>query len=366
VKGIADETITNKFMEVTMDKKLGIKIGICEWVLPLLGTYNCKITSESGLEGIGLGSYEQGFPLTNEIIQKAYLKAGEKWNIMYPSITVNALLGYGMTSHENSEKWVLPLPGPYSCKIAAELGLEGIELDLGSYEQGFPLTNQIVQQAYLEAGEKWNIMYPSIAVNALLAYGMTNPENSKKRDIALGAIYKGIDTAEALKIPIVQLPSFKDGLINNEEDFRLTSQCIKIACQYAEDKGIIIATENILSVEDNLRLLNEVGYNNLKIFFDTLNPYRRKKYDVAEMIRKIGRFICEVHVKDGNDDEMFTALGSGKSDFYKSIEALKEINFSGWIYLENFYNLIMLNYGSKESFELLKLDINILKKVLNK
>jgi hypothetical protein len=37
--------------------------------------------------------------------------------------------------------------------------------------------------------------------------------------IALTAIYKGIDVAEALKIPVVQLPSFKDGAIESETDF---------------------------------------------------------------------------------------------------------------------------------------------------
>jgi sugar phosphate isomerase/epimerase len=261
-------------------------------------------------------------------------------------------------------EWSFPLPGPYSCKIVSELGLDGIQIDLGSYEQGFPLSNKVIQQAYLEAGEKWNIMYPSILINALSVYGMTNPENSTKRNIALNAIYKGIDAAKALKISIVQLPSFRDGEIKNEADFQLTSKCIKMACQYAEDKGILIGTENVLSVEDNLRLLNEVGHNNLKVLFDTQNPYFMKKYNVAEMILKIGRYIYEVHVKDGNNQPSAALLGRGNSDFYKSIEALKEINFSGWIHFENFYNQKPLNSGDEDPFELLKLDLNILKKAL--
>jgi sugar phosphate isomerase/epimerase len=258
-------------------------------------------------------------------------------------------------------EWSFPLPGPYSCKIASELGLEGIQLDLGSYEQGFPLSNNVIQQAYLEAGEKWGIMYPSIVINALCAYGMTNPENSTKRSIALKAIYKGIDAADTLKISTVHLPSFRDGEIKNEADFQLTSKCIKMACRYAEDKGILIGTENVLSVEDNLRLLNEVGCNNLKILFDTQNPYFMKKYDVAEMIRKIGRYICEVHVKDGNYQSSAALLGEGNTEFYKSIEALKEIKFSGWIHSENRYNQKSLSFEEEDPFELLKHDIKTLK-----
>jgi hypothetical protein len=42
------------------------------------------------------------------------------------------------------------------------------------------------------------------------------------------------------------------------------------------------------------------------------------------MIRKMGRFICEVHVKDGDDQLSAALLGKGKSGFYQSIEALKD------------------------------------------
>jgi sugar phosphate isomerase/epimerase len=263
-------------------------------------------------------------------------------------------------------EWAFPLAGPYSCKIAAALGLEGIELDLGSYEQGFPLANQVAQQAYREAGAQWGISFPSIAINALCAYGMTNPENSEPRKIALAAIHKGIDAAEALQIPIVQLPSFKDGEIKNETDFQLTAQCLKNACQYAKAKGIVIGTENVLAAEDNLRMLDEVGQANLKIFFDTQNPYLWHKYDVAAMIRKIGLSICEVHVKDGNGIMSGALLGKGESGFEQSLAALREINYSGWLHLENYYNRPPLNSGNEDPFELLKQDIGTLKEALIK
>jgi sugar phosphate isomerase/epimerase len=263
-------------------------------------------------------------------------------------------------------EWAFPLPGPYGCKLAADFGLEGIELDLGSYERGFLLANKVVQQAYREAGAQWGISFPSMAINALCAYGMTSPENSEKRQIALAAIHKGIDAAEVLKIPIVQLPSFKDGAINNETDFQLAAQCIKIACQYAAAKGIVIGTENVLSAEDNLRMLNEVGEANLRIFFDTQNPYLMKKYNVAEMIRKFGPSICEVHVKDGNEVMSGALLGKGESGFYQSLAALREINYSGWFHFENYYDRRPLNSGDEDPFELLRQDIKTLKEALIK
>ena len=35
-------------------------------------------------------------------------------------------------------EWSLPVDGPYGSKIAAEIGFEGVQLDVGSYERNFP------------------------------------------------------------------------------------------------------------------------------------------------------------------------------------------------------------------------------------
>ena len=44
-------------------------------------------------------------------------------------------------------EWSLPVDGPYGSKIAAEIGFEGVQLDVGSYERNFPKTKKIVQDA---------------------------------------------------------------------------------------------------------------------------------------------------------------------------------------------------------------------------
>ena len=54
-------------------------------------------------------------------------------------------------------EWSLPVDGPYGSKIAAEIGFEGVQLDVGSYERNFPKTKKIVQDAYLDAAAKYGI-----------------------------------------------------------------------------------------------------------------------------------------------------------------------------------------------------------------
>ena len=102
-----------------------------------------------------------------------------------------------------------------SIAFAAQLGLEGVEPDLGSYEQGFPLSHAEEQAKYRAWRERLGIAYPALAVNALCQYGMSV---AASRPIAEMAIARTVETAVALDIPIVQLPidNTRDGHIRRD------------------------------------------------------------------------------------------------------------------------------------------------------
>ena len=82
-------------------------------------------------------------------------------------------------------EWSLPVDGPYGCKLAADVGFEGVQLDIDSYDRNFPKTKRCVQDAYLEAAEKFGITYTAIACNELDYYNMVAkkglPDRAKRR-----------------------------------------------------------------------------------------------------------------------------------------------------------------------------------------
>lgn len=236
-------------------------------------------------------------------------------------------------------QWSLPgrLSGPGSFEILSRYGLEGIELDLGAYEEGFPLANEIIQEAYKKAGNKHDLEFPSLAVNELNKYGMTNATDSKKRRIAITAINTAIDVAEFLNISIIQLPSFEDGEIESVADFQNTVEILQHACDAAAGKGLVIGTENLLSIKENKRLLDEVNRDNLKIYFDLQNYKLFEGYNTPKMIEELYPYICEIHAKDGENRMSESLLGEGKAGFNESVETLKERGYSGWFQLENYY-----------------------------
>nr|WP_325213722.1 sugar phosphate isomerase/epimerase family protein [uncultured Oscillibacter sp.] len=263
-------------------------------------------------------------------------------------------------------EWAFPFPGPYGLKIASELGLQGMELDFGEYETGFSLSVPRVQDAYLECGERFGVEFPSIALNALNAYGMSSKRDSRERMIAVETIRKGIAAAERMKIPVVQLPSFHEnrGDIRSEEDFYNTCEMLRFACSVAADSGVILAMENVLSAKDTKKLLSEIESERLKVLFDTQNYYLNHGYSEPELLREIAGSVVQVHVKDGYNQMISSALlGTGDTSFYETAKVIKETECTEWLLLENYYNQQPLSLLSEDPFALLERDIHTLRTV---
>jgi sugar phosphate isomerase/epimerase len=264
-------------------------------------------------------------------------------------------------------EWSLPVDGPYGCKIAADVGFTGIQLDVGSYARNFPKTKRVVQEAYLEAAKQYGITYTAIACNELDVYGMVAPKGYPERGIALRTITSAIDAAAAMDIPIVMVQSFKASAIETEQDLERAVNVIRYAAQYALDKGdIVIGVENLVPVDGLLQLLDTVNKPNVKIYFDTQNYYLDQKVDVAAMVKPLAPHICEVHVKDGYEADVEPSgalLGQGDSEFYRTIDELKACGYSGWLISENFYDRGPVSALSDDPVELMLKDYQVLKSI---
>lgn len=260
--------------------------------------------------------------------------------------------------------WSLPMEGPYGCKLAAEIGLDGIQLDIGHSSRGFLLSNDFVQDAYLVLAEKYGISFPSITIRELDEVAMTKPEGTEDRELMNKALIKTIDAAEAMNIPIVMIPSFVESEITNEDEFQEAVSYLQFGCDYADGKGITIATENTLSVSEIKRLIEEVNRPNIKLYFDSQNHYLHKDYNIAEILDDLIEYVCQVHVKDGKNKDLSGALlGEGDTGFYDTVEVLKKHDYSGWIVFENYYDREPLSLQNSNPVELIKKDLQTIKEV---
>lgn len=265
-------------------------------------------------------------------------------------------------------EWGFPFPGPYGLKIAAELGLQGMELDFGEYETGCQLSNKRIQDAYLECGEKYGIEFPSMALNALNVHGMSAGRGTYDGMIAMEVIRKGLDAAKRMGIGVVQLPSFHDnrGDIRSEQDFYNTCEMLRYACDISSDTDIILALENVMDAEKTLKMIDLVGCDRLKVMYDTQNYYLNHRYNQAELLEAIAEHVVQVHVKDGFNNTISSAiLGTGDASFFDTAEVIKKTNCTEWLLLENFYNQQPMTLWTDDTFELIKKDIEVIKKTFD-
>lgn len=265
-------------------------------------------------------------------------------------------------------EWGFPFPGPYSLKLAAELGLDGMELDFGEYEMDLPLHNPKIQDMYLECGQKFGIEFPSMALNALNVHGMSCGLDTADGMIAVETIRKGLAAANRMGIPVVQLPSFHDnrGDIRSEEDFYNTCEKLRFACDIAEDSNLILALENVLDAEKTKQMLREVGSDRLKIMFDTQNYYLNHGYSQPDLLRELADDVVQIHVKDGFNNTISSALlGTGDVSFLETAEVIKETQCTEWLLLENFYYQKPLCLLTDDTFELVAKDIATLRRIFD-
>jgi sugar phosphate isomerase/epimerase len=232
-------------------------------------------------------------------------------------------------------QWSIPIDEPMNAIcMAAELGLEGVELDLGPWEAGLPLARPEVRRSYAQWRERYGIAYPSLAVNALCQHGMSDPAS---RGVALTCIALAVETAAQLSIPLVQLPSFAAGAIGDEAGFESTVACLRYACQVAESHDILIGSENGLLLEDQRRLLDQVAHPSLRIYFDTYNHFAIHGLPGPELLEALYDHVVEVHLKDGVSGQGPALLGQGQGDLFASLDVLTQRGFDGWLVLEGNY-----------------------------
>ncbi len=261
--------------------------------------------------------------------------------------------------------WSLPIDGPYAAKLAAEIGLDGIQLDIGPYERGFPLSRGFVQQAYLEAAEKYGISYPSMAARVSDYYSMVAAPGEREHEIVKTGIAKAIDACGKMKIPLLLIPNFEKSAIKSYHDFDIVVEVMKWACDLAADQGVVIAAENTLSVEETVKLITSVDKRNFKLYFDFQNYYLHKEYYSPDILESLFPHIAELHVKDGRNKDLSGALlGEGDVNFHESMDVLRTRNYSGWIVTENYYDVAPLCGENDNPVDLIKKDLATLRKVL--
>jgi L-ribulose-5-phosphate 3-epimerase len=235
----------------------------------------------------------------------------------------------GITGRAASERfrigavdWELTKAGdPEALAVAARLGFDGLQVDLGDVKS---MRNPARRELYQAAARRHGIAIGSLAM------GILNEVPYASDPGAQALVEAGIDIAAAMKQKVLLLAFFDKGDLTrpeNREDV-LVGRLKEIAPK-AQRAGVVLGLEAEISVERYRRILDAVGSPAVQVYFDLVHAHTagRNVYDEITSLR--GR-ICEFHAKDyGN-----VLFGQGMVDFPQVRRAMDAIGYKGWIHVE--------------------------------
>jgi len=223
--------------------------------------------------------------------------------------------------------WDLRAAGEPRCfSVAKELGFEGVQVSFQT-EGPHALANKANRPKFLDAAKEAGVGIASFAIGSMNVRPLaTTPEGENE-------LAECLDAMDEMDIKRVLVPFFPPNADMNEhkEHQPLVIEKLKRLAPIAEKKKKILAVESYLSAEDNLKLLDAIDSDAVKVYYDVRNS-SNKEYDIFREIELLGsrKLICEIHFKEDT-----CRLGDGEIDFPKVCTTLKNIDYDGWVVVES-------------------------------
>lgn len=221
------------------------------------------------------------------------------------------------------------------------LGYEGVSIDTACDVDGRPILDETARKIGQSYAEDNHIEITTIAMNELCQKSSWDGVTKSYEIDALDE--QAVEIAVSMGIPKIQVPAFVKSAIQTEENFLDTVKHLKRLCRLAEAHNIMVMSENALTAQENIRLVNLVEKDNFSLLYDTANLHM-SSLNGPEVLNEIKEYIWEVHLKDMKYDPVasryvFAPLGTGDVNLPESVRILKSSNFSGWYHNENTYSI---------------------------
>lgn len=210
--------------------------------------------------------------------------------------------------------------------VAKQIGLEGIQVNVGGVKNNLHLREKDVQRVYLEKSKQTGIKISSLAIAEL----NNVPYKSDPRTEEW--VSDSIDVARNLGVSVILLAFFhKNDLRNDNTGKQEVIHRLKKVASKAEEMGITLGIESYLSAAELVDIIQKVGSKSIKVYYDFRNS-ADAGYDVIQEIKFLGNeSICELHMKENG-----FLLGQGTLDWKEIAETLIGMNYygDGWMQIE--------------------------------
>jgi D-psicose/D-tagatose/L-ribulose 3-epimerase len=128
-----------------------------------------------------------------------------------------------------------------------------------------------------------------------------------------------------------------------DDEWKRSVEHLRRVAEYAAAAGVVLAEEvvnrfelyHLNTLDQGIRLVDEVGHPNCRLHLDTFHAHIEEK-NTADAIRRAGDRIAHVHISE-NDRGV---PGSGSVAWDGTFDALRETGYDGWLTVEAFGNFL--------------------------
>lgn len=260
-------------------------------------------------------------------------------------------------------EWSMRARGKELCGLAAEAGLECLQLGVGVETfYGGGLGNRAMAEEYRKAADEYGLSIVSLSPQFVDQYSFTKPGGIQEEEMALTLVDRTIELCTFFGCRSFLLPVLEKNGITDGPSFHRAVSRIREFAEKAAEKGIETCLEVNLSVKQVYDLLDAVDHPMVKLFFDSQNLYALDGTSMARYFTELEPLIGGVHVKDGVGTMLSgSLLGEGTSGFYRTARAILDSGYAGSVLIESVYDkpsVCML--GCEE--ELLARDVDTLRR----
>ena len=216
----------------------------------------------------------------------------------------------------------------------AQLGFDGVELDIGADYTGNPIWHDEGRRQLREAAADTGCEISSLCLGVLWQISPAS-DKSEVREEALKIITASAAFATELGAKWILLPITpgEDGA-NADQAPQRWIEIVAQAAPVAEDLGVVYCLENVgrgcgKSADDLQTLLSGLDSPAVGVYYDVGNAVAFGHSPVGE-IKQLAEALEIVHIKDREADY----LGEGVVPIPDCLKALQDIGYDDWLVLE--------------------------------
>ena len=220
--------------------------------------------------------------------------------------------------------------------MAKDFGFHGIEMR-GLGDNIFdvcarPFTEENLPQTVARL-RRMRLEIPCLSTGKSLQYPETNEE-------VIEEIKRYIDLANKLGTPYIRIMGDGTAQMRDPVDDETVLSALKSLMPYAEEKNVtlLVETNGVYANTERLRdLLNQIESDNIGALWDMHHPYCFFGEKPGKTVQNLGAYIKFTHIKDSimeNGKVVYKMMGDGDLPIAEIMQALRSINYDGYISLE--------------------------------